>query len=404
MPNCENPAQIMRSWNLQGTFASGEVKYNKLVPQPWKRIDTLFLQTWREETVSNVLDWGAQNFSFYLPESLRVLSSMYLEIQLPALSGGGSYKAFPALYVIDRLRFLTAGREAYTVDVGLHLRDYLESLETEECKQFADLYLGGTTATAAARTIMVPILLPNSAYWHRHGRSGAGHGVFPCFTGVNRIELQITMNTAAYVVTDITDQPASIAGAMKMMYHVVNMKQDDEVTYNDQRGRYSVYNRRFHEITDGWTPVAANVEHSIVNNKPLGCVTELFALAVDETAADIADTQLTYHGNVIPNHFEIITDSCSQKELDSLKKNEIELWTNGFIGNDHMDMPGRLCFAAHAAESDANFVYTGGYNMKLTTNYDVRIKFPKKVKYRVFAVQLMRIQISNMGLISSSLD
>ena len=107
MPNCENPAQIMRSWNLQGTFASGEVKYNKLVPQPWKRIDTLFLQTWREETVSNVLDWGAQNFSFYLPESLRVLSSMYLEIQLPALSGGGTYKAFPALYVIDRLRFLT---------------------------------------------------------------------------------------------------------------------------------------------------------------------------------------------------------------------------------------------------------------------------------------------------------
>ena len=88
MPNCENPEQIMRSWNLQGTFASGDLKYNKLVPQPWKRIDTLFLNTWREETINSILDWGAQKFSFYLPESLRVLSSMYLEIPLPVLSGG----------------------------------------------------------------------------------------------------------------------------------------------------------------------------------------------------------------------------------------------------------------------------------------------------------------------------
>ena len=189
-----------------------------------------------------------------------------------------------------------------------------------------------------------------------------------------------------------------------MMYHVVNMKQDDEVVYNDQRGRYSVYNRRFHEITDGWTAADAGVEQSIVNNKPLGCVTELFALAVDVTAGDIVDAQLTYDGNIVPDHFEIITDSCSQKTLDTLKKNEIELWTNGFAGNDHIDMPGRLCFAAHAAESDSNFVYTGGYNMKLTTNYDVRIKFPKKVKFRVYAVQLQRIQISNMGIISASLD
>ena len=88
----ENPQQIIRSWGLQGSFASGAVVQDKLVPARFTRIRTPFLQTWREEALNSSLDWGVQNFSYYLPESLRVISSMFLKIVLPAISGT-NYKA-----------------------------------------------------------------------------------------------------------------------------------------------------------------------------------------------------------------------------------------------------------------------------------------------------------------------
>ena len=84
----ENPQQIIRSWALQGSFASGTVVQDKLVPKRFTRIRTPFVNTWREEAVNTNLDWGVQAFSFYLPESLRVISSMFLQIPLSALGGG----------------------------------------------------------------------------------------------------------------------------------------------------------------------------------------------------------------------------------------------------------------------------------------------------------------------------
>ena len=80
----ENPQQIIRSWALQGSFASGTVVQDKLVPKRFTRIRTPFVNTWREEAVNTNLDWGVQAFSFYLPESLRVISSMFLQIPLSA--------------------------------------------------------------------------------------------------------------------------------------------------------------------------------------------------------------------------------------------------------------------------------------------------------------------------------
>ena len=92
----ENPAQIIRSWNLQGSFSSGQVVQDKLVPRRFTRIRTPFVNTWREEALNSNLDWGSQAFSFYLPESLRVISSMFLRIPLPVL-GSGAYKKIPGL-------------------------------------------------------------------------------------------------------------------------------------------------------------------------------------------------------------------------------------------------------------------------------------------------------------------
>ena len=117
----ENPENIIRSWNLQGSFSNSQVVEDKLVPKRWQRIRTVHLKTWREEQLNSTIDWGVKGFSYFLPESLRVVSSMFLEINLPALDASQAqrYKAYPGLYAIKELRFLSAGTEAYKVQPEL---------------------------------------------------------------------------------------------------------------------------------------------------------------------------------------------------------------------------------------------------------------------------------------------
>ena len=236
----ENPAQIIRSWGLQGSFASGSVVQDKLVPARFTRIRTPFLQTWREETLNSSLDWGASHFSFYMPESLRVISSMFLKIELPAISGS-DYKVNPGLYAVNTIRFLSAGQEAYHCDVSQYLRDYLESLSDEHYGPFTKTYLGNTGAavSGAARTLLIPILLPNSAYMNRSGSNTRGRGIWPCLTGNNRLEIQITMNASANVCQDASNLPASISGACSMLFHQVDMTSEDVLKYSDARGAAS---------------------------------------------------------------------------------------------------------------------------------------------------------------------
>ena len=67
MSSFENPAQLIRSWSLQGAFSSGAVVQDKLVPRKFARIRTPFINTRRTEAVSSQLDWGVAAFSFYMP-------------------------------------------------------------------------------------------------------------------------------------------------------------------------------------------------------------------------------------------------------------------------------------------------------------------------------------------------
>ena len=103
-----------------------------------------------------------------------------------------------------------------------------------------------------------------------------------------------------------------------------------------------------------------------------------------------------------PIHFAIISDSVTQKRLNNKEKVEMELWTNGFVGNSAVNPPARLCFAAHASESES--MYSGGYNMQLSSQITVEVTFPSTVDFRIFAVQLQRISISPLGLVQASLD
>ena len=106
--------------------------------------------------------------------------------------------------------------------------------------------------------------------------------------------------------------------------------------------------------------------------------------------------------HVLPKTFKITADSIVQKDLNTDYKIRAELWTNGFIGNTAVNVPGRLCFAAHASESES--MYSGGYNMQLSSQINVEVTFAENVDFRVFAVQLQRVSISPLGLVTASLD
>ena len=78
----ENPQNLISSWNLQTSFATGPVLADQLVPKKFARIRTPFVCTWREEKLNSILDHSSSNFSIYLPESLRVLKECYLKIEV----------------------------------------------------------------------------------------------------------------------------------------------------------------------------------------------------------------------------------------------------------------------------------------------------------------------------------
>ena len=394
----ENPQNIIRSWNDVQSFNTGPVYEDKLAPVDYGRIETLFTQTWREEKLSNTLDWGAQSFSVYLPESLQVISSAYLKIDLPAL-GADSYKKYPGIFALKTLRLLSNGSELYTCDCNLFFHDYLESLSEEGLHCISSAYFG-TTANLSpdARTIMIPIMLPNSQYLGRTG-DNKGHGIFPCFLGNATLELQITLNEAGHVATSTSSVPASIAGACSMMYHEVQMSESIAKTYADLRGNYSIVNRRFTELTNGWTEYAsAGAKVNINQYQPQGAVTEVMVIAVPNNADE------TRHGTnyVLPDSLKVTADSICQKDLNTPQKVKAELWTNGFCPPEDFPSPGRLCFAVHAARAD--HVFSGAYNMQSASNVDFEFTFPTAVRYRVIASCLQRCSIDPTGKIRARLE
>ena len=395
----ENPQNIIRSWNLQTNFATGPVFQDKLVPPKFGRIRTNFVTTWREENCLPCLDFGAENISVYLPESLRVVSSIYLRIDLPALPGNAAYKDYPALYVIKTLRLLSGGQEIYACDCAVMFGDYLQSLNDEQVRVFGKTYLGHQdTMDGTARSVMIPILLPNSAYGSRNGHDTRGHGVFPAYLGSSRLELQFTLNPATYPSADVNHPVPSILDACSLMYHEVKMTGNNIKKYQDLRGGYSIVNRRFTELTSGWKEYAsANTEVTIRHSQPQGTVTEIQFIAV----ADNSDPSRHTFAYIKPSSLKVTADAIVQRDLNTAQKVDAELWMNGFVPPADFPSPGRLCFASHAAE--ASHIYSGGYNMNLASNVDFTFSFPSACRYRIFAVQLQRIKIDSAGVIRAFL-
>ena len=138
----ENIENLIRSWNYQQGWNNGPVVQDKLSPEAYGRILTLFNHTWREEVLGDTFNWGSESYSVYLPESLYVISSIYLKIDLPENSNSAVYKAYPGIYALKTVRLMSGGTEVYTADQNLFLHDYCESLSEEALRCFTEAYLG----------------------------------------------------------------------------------------------------------------------------------------------------------------------------------------------------------------------------------------------------------------------
>ena len=394
----ENIENLIRSWNYQQGWNNGPVIQDKLSPEAYGRILTLYNHTWREEVLGNTFDWGSDSYSVYLPESLYVISSIYLRIELPANSGGAVFKKYPGIYALKSVRLMSGGTEVYTADQNLFLHDYCESLSEEALRVFGAAYLGGEEdATDATRTILIPILLPNSSYMGRAGGTH-GHGIFPAFLGQSRLELQLSMNAAKNLSSAAGQAPASILGKCSIMYHQVEMTEAARRSYADLRGNYSIVNRRFTELTSGWQQYTSAGAVAHYNQfQPQGTVTEVMFIACTHDADDSRHTA----AYILPTSIVVTVDAVVVKSLDTPEKVRAELWTNGFTPNKDFPSPGRMCFAAHASGSD--HMYSGGYNMRLASTVDYAFTFKEAVSYKIVASQIQRVTIDAVGKLSASL-
>ena len=170
-------------------------------------------------------------------------------------------------------------------------------------------------------------------------------------------------------------------------------------SYADLRGAYSIINRRFTELTSGWTNYAvANAVEHYNQYQPQGTVTEVMFIAVAENA----DNTRHEKAYLLPTSLKVTVDSIVVKDLDTPEKVKAELWMNGFVPNSVFPSPGRLCFAAHASESD--HLFSGGYNMQLASNVDFAFTFATAVDYRIVASQIQRVSIDALGKIRARLE
>lgn len=398
----ENPEEIRRSWALQTNWQTGPKTVNKLQPPPFGRIVTPFVQTWREQQ-QPTLDFSAQNFSVFIPEGIRCISAAYLHIKLPA----AEYRAYPGLNIIDTFRLRSGGQIVYECDFNQYLADYCESLTDQKLRAFADIYMGGDQETAhgapSAREVKLPLLLPNSTYMRRSDASTAGHGVFGCYVGNQKIEMEVTLKSALHCGRLAgQNDPTSIAGQCSIMFHCVDVPNALRRKYEDLRGFFNVVVRRFTQLSSGWKAYSApNVIVTDSLSQPSGTVTEIMLLAVPHQPTD--DHARRTHDYIKPDYFEVIHDMVSQKRLDTESKVKTELFTNGFVPPIDFASPGRLCFASHCA-TDSTQLWTGGYDMSNATTLQFRFRFKQVCDYRLVAVQYANCKIDGSGILTSTLD
>ena len=394
----ENLTPIIQSFSMLNAWNNGRAVKDPLTPSHFYRKPTLFQKAWRTEKASSNLDWGSENFSYLLPESLTVLSSAFLRIELPAVGNGAFYRKNPGMYAVERVRVLSSGNVVYEADPRTFLRDYLESLSNEEYKTFCKTYLGRENSlTGDARTVWCPIPLPNSHYLMRQAK-GHSQGVLPCSFQNSRLEISITMAPATALTND-GSQVGSINSACFWEMNEVKMTPSLVNSYAKLTGDYNLISRRFNDVTD-WQHAAADQPVTEVFQKLLGSITELIILAVP-AASDVDNRALDQENCIQPKNIQFNVDSIVVRDFPTSDKCRIHLYQNGFVENDHVPTAARLCFGSHVAETHC---FSGAFNMANSSNINLKFEFAQECKFKIISVQYQHVTISNQGALRAFIE
>ena len=395
----ENLNQIVNSFNLNSKFSQGVVESDRLLPSAHRVTQTQYLNTWRRVRDSG-LDYGTSRHIFQLPETCRVISSIFLEIDLPALSGEKTYVQNVGCHIIKTLQIRSNSNVVYDVNhYSETLRDYLESLSTEAYAAFCDAYLGGDVLTNDARKVYIPLLIPNSHFLQREARSSVrGSGCFPCSFDRKKFEFQIELHPSTYVTTD-RSAAGSILNAVSWSIREVVMRENDMLNYEKARGTYSINSRLFKKVdngSDGWKINPAATQLQIKFNALDGIIPEIQLLAIATNGQTIANTPRDMRDLILPTSLRLICDGTVVREFSSQQEIKLELYKQGFVGNQTMKKCARLIFASHLASK----TFTGGMVMDNISSLRIEATFGAEVFYQCLFSQLQNFTMDDSGKLS----
>ena len=344
--------QWVYSFANQGSWNTGNVVKDDLVPGSWGRIATPYATRFRKIPTDTPLTIpqtaNDESFHhFYLPESLYLHSpTLYLQCKLPALAAGNTYVENVGLHILKSLVFLSGGQTVYQVDdVRRDMwPDYLNSLDSKQHTTFLNTMFGGTTG-ATARTVMVPIPLFASAYYCRGGYQNP-HGIWPAQSFKNqRIEIQIKIaNTTEWVASGAG--PTAFVEPPKIVVKEIYPTQAKISALANQRGTYQLNSREFFPIGGTKTTLSAAQsdgvhQTDILINKPDGTFSELVVAAQAGTVTNAGRFVF-----VRPTYMKLEMDSAIVLEYDDPDVIRMLHYQAGYEGTE-TEVPARFIFGAH---------------------------------------------------------
>ena len=388
---------VVEQFALCQRFASmGQTKSsNSLLPESYARVQTNYLKQNRKESFTAA--YGDVNKSYTFPESLQILASSYVKAVLP-LNSSANYKTIPGLWIIDKFYLRCNGDLVYSGCYQTLLNDHLQSLTDEDARAYCEALMGYVpgAASGAARTVFLPIPLPNSHLWRYGGR---GQGAYP-FTSHrnNKIEIAFDFFANTHTTADRTNVSPAMTG-VQIIHKEVICPLSQAPTLRDARGRYALVSRRYTQLQD-WTAATASAEQDIVVSNLSGCVCEIIVEAApQQTNLD----ELDLSSPVTPSAVRLICDSVECINHDSEAECRLIEYSHGYRKNDFFNsMTYRLVFGSHGAESDRTF--QGAINFSGVTQANLKLTFPVNVNFRVTAVQLGVTSISSTGRLTQKID
>ena len=395
-----NTDQVIRSWDYAGGFQTQNKKEERLAPTAYQTAPTLFTREHRRQKLDATFDWGAQDFEVEISQAYGCVSSCYLEINTPEISGE-SYKRERGVHAIREVSLYSDSTKVYTVPYGVFIQEYLQSASDNKCRAMMEGFLGresGMSDTGGAKTILLPLPLPNSHYLRREDDSGHSYGVFPNVLGnTSKLQFRITLNTANHMVGNGVTPPASIANQCTLVTTVLKMREADQRRWSAGAGVYSVQVPTYF-VEKGWQncDAATAQEFDIL---PTGLVTDLIIQLRPRSAEANIETN---SDPVELSAVQLVCDSESVAKYDSAAEINLHKSQNGIVDNIYFANEHRICFSTNGNGADKHFL--GAMSFRAVSKAILRVTAASDCQARIVSKRLCKVWIQSNGKVRSAFE